>query len=67
MPNIRKAILGKKDEIHAYVLFENEEPKDITLKLGGLTDNEREILLAGCLITSIEITLVVSVRLFKGL
>jgi aconitate hydratase len=50
VPNIRKAILDKKDEIHAYVLFENEEPKDITLKLGGLTDNEREILLAGCLI-----------------
>ena len=50
VPNIRKAIIDNKDEIAAYVLFENEDPKDITFKLGGLTDNEREILLAGCLI-----------------
>ena len=32
----------------AYVV--GEELKEITLKLGDLTDNEREIILKGCLI-----------------
>ena len=48
IPAIRKAILGKQTEIKAYV--NGEQDREITLRLGELTDNEREIILKGCLI-----------------
>ena len=38
----------KKSEIKAYVV--KDELQEITLKLGELTDDEREIILKGCLI-----------------
>lgn len=46
--DIKKAIKTKEDTIHAYVV--NQGMKEIELHLGNLTDDEREIILKGCLI-----------------
>ena len=46
--DIRKAITDKIDEVKAYVV--GDELKEITLRLGALTDHEREIIAKGCLI-----------------
>ena len=48
LPDIRKAIEEKQSEIKVYVNGEKE--REVTLRLGGLTDDEREIILKGCLI-----------------
>ena len=48
VPQIKKAIEDKLSEIPAYVV--NKGMKEIALKLGELTDDEREIILKGCLI-----------------
>ena len=48
VPDVRKAVEDKTDAVKANVV--GEELKEITLKLGDLTDNEREIILKGCLI-----------------
>ena len=48
VPNVRKAVEDKQDVIQAFVV--GDDLKEITLKLGDLTDNEREIILKGCLI-----------------
>ena len=48
IPGIRKAVEEKQDEIKAYVL--NRDCKEMTLHLGSLTDEERQIILEGCLI-----------------
>ena len=48
VPEIKKAIEEKASEVKAYVV--GEELKEITLKLGDMTDAEREIILKGCLI-----------------
>jgi aconitate hydratase len=48
VPDVRKAIEEKASEIKAYVV--GETLKEITLKMGALTDTEREIILKGCLI-----------------
>ncbi len=49
IPQIRGMIEEKADTIQAYVVSE-EELKSFTLKLGDLTDDERDIILKGCLI-----------------
>ncbi len=48
VPQIRKAVEEKASEIKAYVV--GESLKEIMLKLGDMTDAEREIILKGCLI-----------------
>ena len=48
VPDVRKAVEEKQDVIKAFVV--GDDLKEITLKLGDLTDNEREIILKGCLI-----------------
>ena len=48
-PGIRKAVEEKSDEIKAYRVGE-KELTEFTLKLGELTDEERQIILKGCLI-----------------
>ena len=48
VPDICKAIKGKQTEIKAYVI--GEEAKEFTLKMGELTEDERTIILKGCLI-----------------
>ena len=45
---VRKAIEEKAETIKAYVV--GDELKELNLKLGDLTDAEREIILKGCLI-----------------
>ena len=49
IPEIKQAVIDKKSEITAYVVKE-DGLKEFTLKLGELTDEEREIILKGCLI-----------------
>ena len=46
--DVMKAIIEKNSEMKAYVV--NKGMKEFTLKLGELTDDEREIILKGCLI-----------------
>ncbi len=48
IPGIRKAVETKADQIAAYVV--GDELKEFTLRLGELTDDERTIILDGCLI-----------------
>ena len=48
VPDVRKAVEEKAAVVKAYVV--GEELKEINLKLGDLTDVEREIILKGCLI-----------------
>ncbi len=50
VPDVRAAVKEKREVIPAYVLSENGEKTEITLTLGDLTDDERAIILAGCLI-----------------
>jgi len=48
IPNIKEAVINKELEIKAYAL--GASLKEFTLKLGELTDDERTIILKGCLI-----------------
>ena len=47
--DIKKAIVEKADVVKAYVV-KNGDLKEFDLKLGELTDDEREIIVKGCLI-----------------
>lgn len=47
--DVAKGIVEKKSEFTAFVV-KNGEMKEFTLKMGDLTDDERKIILAGCLI-----------------
>ena len=49
VPNIREAIRAGKKEIPAKVLKADGTTAEITLHVDGLTDDEREIILDGCL------------------
>ncbi|MCR4655112.1 MAG: hydratase [Lachnospiraceae bacterium] len=49
IPGVRNAVEKKEDDIKAYVVSE-EGLKEFSLKLSGLTDNERKIIMDGCLI-----------------
>lgn len=49
VPNITTAIKDKLTDIKAYVV-KGDELKEFTLKMGELTDDERDIILKGCLI-----------------
>ncbi len=49
VPGIRAAVEEKKSEMAAYVVT-SAGLKEFTLKLGDLTDDERSIILKGCLI-----------------
>ena len=48
VPDVRKAVEEKADAIKAYVV--GDELKEISFRLGDLTDAERQIILDGCLI-----------------
>ena len=48
IPDIRKAVAEKQEEIKAYVV--SDTLKEFTLRLGEMTDDERTIILKGCLI-----------------
>ena len=49
VPNIREAIENKQASVTAYVV-KDETMQPFELALGELTDDEREIILKGCLI-----------------
>ncbi|MCI8327114.1 MAG: hydratase, partial [Lachnospiraceae bacterium] len=49
IPDIRKSVEEKANDIVAYVI-KKEELKEFHLQMGELTDDEREIILKGCLI-----------------
>lgn len=49
IPGIRAAVEQKQSKITAYVVA-GDALKEFTLELGNLTDDEREIILKGCLI-----------------
>ena len=49
IPGIKKAVEEKAEVIKAYVV-EDASLKEFTLRLGELTDEERQIILKGCLI-----------------
>ena len=48
IPGIREAVQNKNEIIKAYVV--NKDFKELDLKLGSLTDDERQIIMDGCLI-----------------
>jgi len=48
VPGVKDAIKNKVSEMPAFII--GKEVKPFTLKMGDLTDDEREIILAGCLI-----------------
>ncbi len=48
IPNIAESVKNKTEKIQAYVV--NRDMQEFELTLGQLTDNEREIILKGCLI-----------------
>jgi len=49
VPGIRKAIIDKAADVPAYVV-KGDKLVEFTLHLAALTDDEREIILKGCLI-----------------
>ena len=49
LPGIREAIADKKTEFEAYVVKDGKLAP-FALKMSSLTDDEREIILKGCLI-----------------
>jgi len=49
VPDIRNAVINKASEINAYVI-KGQNYKKIVLKLSEMTDDERKIILDGCLI-----------------
>lgn len=48
IPDIKDAIKTKRDQIKAYVV--KDQLVEFTLSIGDLTDDERDIILSGCLI-----------------
>jgi aconitate hydratase len=51
VPGIKKAVIDKADSIKAYMVdTASGSMKEFTLTLGSLTDEERQIILKGCLI-----------------
>ncbi len=48
VPGVKEAVASKAEVIKAYVV--SDEMKEFDLRLGELTDEEREIILKGCLI-----------------
>ena len=49
VPEIKKAVEEKREEIKAYAV-KADGLSEFTLRLGDLTDDERQIILRGCLI-----------------
>ena len=49
VPDIKKTIAAGKEEFSAKVIRSNGNVEDITLYVKGLTDEEKEIILDGCL------------------
>ena len=50
VPEIVEAVKNKATDVQAYVVDDDKNVKPYTLKLGEMTDDERDIILKGCLI-----------------
>ena len=50
VPEIVEAVKNKATDVQAYVVDDDKSVKPFTLKLGEMTDDERDIILKGCLI-----------------
>ena len=50
VPNARKAVRNAEPAITGYVAHEGAQAQQISMTLKELTDNERKIILDGCLI-----------------
>ena len=50
LEDFAQAVKDKATEIPAYAIDENKNITPFTLKLGEMTDDERDIILKGCLI-----------------
>ena len=50
VPEIVEAVKSKATDVQAYVVDDNKNVTPFTLKLGEMTDDERDIILKGCLI-----------------
>lgn len=50
VPEIVEAVKNKVTDVQAYVVDDDKNVKPFTLKLGEMTDDERDIILKGCLI-----------------
>ena len=50
VPEIVEAVKNKATDVQAYVVDDEKNVKPFTLKLGEMTDDERDIILKGCLI-----------------
>ena len=50
VPEIVEAVKSKATDVQAYVVDADKNVKPFTLKLGEMTDDERDIILKGCLI-----------------
>ena len=50
VPEIVEAVKNKATDVQAYVVDDYKNVKPFTLKLGEMTDDERDIILKGCLI-----------------
>ncbi len=50
VPGVRKAVLEKNDDIKAYAIKADGSVNEFVVHLGELTDDERKIITAGCLI-----------------
>ena len=50
VPEITEAVKNKATDVQAYVVDDDKNVKPFTLKLGEMTDDERDIILKGCLI-----------------
>lgn len=47
---VKDAIISKTDVFNAYIIKENGDKKPLTLTVSNMTDDERQIILDGCLI-----------------
>ena len=52
VPEITEAVKSKATDVQAYVVDDDKNVKPFTLKLGEMTDDERDIILKVCLINS---------------
>ena len=50
VPEVVEAVKNKATDVQAYVVDDDKNVKPFTLKLGEMTDDERDIILKGCLI-----------------
>ena len=50
VPNVAKAVKDGAEEMVAFAVNKDGEVKEFKLQLGALTENEKDIILKGCLI-----------------